>query len=218
MTLLRQDEGLLKRIEAYSLEDEAYWSFRGRSKRHHCHGLFQYPAMMIPEMQGELIDAVLEGDRNIRRVLDPFVGSGTTLGEAMCRGLDFLGIDINPLAILACEVKSGPLYIAKLKEKAELLLSSIKSDASNEIAVQFEGIDKWFTKDAQIQLSTIYRAIKMEPSKWARKVFWLSLSSTVRSVCNSRSSTYKLHVKTEEQIEATPSAIIEFEKKLLKNI
>ncbi|MED5325324.1 MAG: site-specific DNA-methyltransferase [Pseudomonadota bacterium] len=218
MTLLRQDEELLKRINAYSLEDEAYWSFKGRSKRHHCHGLFQYPAMMIPEMQGELLDAVLVGDRNIRRVLDPFVGSGTTLGEAMCRGLDFLGIDINPLAILACEVKCGPLYIAKLKEKAEHLLSLIKSDDSCEVAIQFDGIDKWFIKDAQIQLSAIHRAIKMEPSKWARKVFWLSLSSTVRNVCNSRSSTYKLHVKPEEQIEATPPAIIEFEKKLLKNI
>ncbi|HGF7238972.1 TPA: DNA methyltransferase, partial [Vibrio cholerae] len=102
--MLSCDKDLLKRIEEYSLKDEAYWSFKGRSKRHHCHGLLQYPAMMVPEMQGELIDAVLSEDRNVKRLFDPFVGSGTTLGEAMCRGLDFLGIDINPLAILACEV------------------------------------------------------------------------------------------------------------------
>ncbi|QLH61945.1 restriction endonuclease subunit M [Serratia symbiotica] len=218
MDVLNQDRGLLKRIEAYSLEDEAYWSFRGRSKRHHCHDLIQYPAMMIPEMQGELIDAVLEGDRNVRRVFDPFVGSGTTLGEAMCRGLDFLGIDINPLAILACEVKSGPLYTKKLNDKAALLINAIQNDESEKIAVSFEGIDKWFIKSAQIELSAIYRAIKAEPSKWARKIFWLSMSSTVRAVCNSRSSTYKLHIKTEEAIEATPSAREVFEKKLLKNI
>ncbi|MFT5546414.1 MAG: hypothetical protein ACI832_000553 [Rheinheimera aquimaris] len=213
-----RDRALLNRINAYSLEDEAYWSFRGRSKRQHCHGLLQYPAMMIPEMQGELIDAVLAEDRNVRRVLDPFVGSGTTLGEAMCRGLDFLGIDINPLAILACEVKSGPLYTAKLQEKADLVLDAAKKDSSAEIAVHFDGIDKWFTKSTQVELSAIYRAIKNEPSKWARKVFWLSLSSTVRTVCNSRSSTYKLHIKTEEKIKQTPSAIEEFEKKLNKNI
>ncbi|MCS4309704.1 hypothetical protein M2404_004081 [Rheinheimera pacifica] len=218
MNALNKDRDLLNRINAYSLEDEAYWSFRGRSKRHHCHGLIQYPAMMIPEMQGELIDAVLADDRNVRRVFDPFVGSGTTLGEAMCRGLDFLGIDINPLAILACEVKSGPLYTSKLKEKAELVLDAAKKDSSTEVAVKFDGIDKWFTQNTQVELSAIYRAIKNEPSKWARKVFWLSMSSTVRTVCNSRSSTYKLHIKPEEKIELTPSAIEEFEKKLRKNI
>ncbi|MCC8466265.1 site-specific DNA-methyltransferase [Photorhabdus bodei] len=218
MNALNQDRDLLKRIEAYSLEDEGYWSFKGRSKRHHCHGLIQYPAMMVPEMQGELIDAVLAGDRNVRRVFDPFVGSGTTLGETMCRGLDFLGIDINPLAILACEVKSGPLYIKKLMQKAELLLNAVKRDESTQIAVQFDGIDKWFIHNAQVELSAVYRAIQEEPSKWARKIFWLSLSSTVRAVCNSRSSTYKLHIKPEEDIEKTPSAIEEFEKKLKKNI
>jgi len=218
MNALNQDRDLLKRIEAYSLEDEAYWSFRGRSKRHHCHDLIQYPAMMVPEMQGELIDAVLESDRNVRRVFDPFVGSGTTLGEAMCRGLDFFGIDINPLSILACEVKSGPLYIKKLKEKSSTILEIIKNDTSTQIEVKFEGIDKWFIHNAQIELSAICRAIKNEPSKWARKIFWLSMSSTVRAVCNSRSSTYKLHIKTAEEIESTPSAIEVFEKKLLKNI
>lgn len=216
--MLDNDRELLRRIEAYSLEDETYWSFRGRSKRHHCHSLLQYPAMMVPEMQGELIDAVLAEDNNIQRVFDPFVGSGTTLGEALCRGLDFLGLDINPLAILACEVKSGPLYTKKLNEKLEHLLEVIKSDTSNEIAIQFDGIDKWFLNEVQIELSVIYRAIKSEPSKWARKIFWLSMASTVRSVCNSRSSTYKLHIKSEEQMESTPSAFQAFEKKLRKNV
>ncbi|MBQ4844888.1 DNA methyltransferase [Pseudoalteromonas sp. MMG005] len=200
------------------MEDKAYWSFKGRSKRHHCHSLLQYPAMMVPEMQGELIDAVLAEDRNVKRVFDPFVGSGTTLGEAMCRGLDFLGIDINPLAILACEVKSGPLYIKRLHEKFEGLLNSIKNDTSTEVAVEFDGIDKWFLVDIQIELSAIYRAIKAEPSKWARKIFWLAMASTVRAVCNSRSSTYKLHIKSDEQMESITSAIEVFEKKASKNI
>ena len=216
--MLGSDKELLKRIEAYSLEDETYWSFKGRSKRHHCHSLLQYPAMMVPEMQGELIDAVLAEDRNVKRVFDPFVGSGTTLGESMCRGLDFLGIDINPLAILACEVKSGPLYLKRLTEKFDDLFDVIEKDSSKEIAVEFDGINKWFLKDVQIELSVLYRAIKAEPSKWARKVFWLSMANTVRAVCNSRSSTYKLHIKSDEQMDSIPSPIQVFEKQLRKNI
>jgi DNA modification methylase len=172
---------------------------------------------MVPEMQGELIDAIQSVDENITTVFDPFVGSGTTMGESMMRGLDFVGHDINPLAILACEVKSGPLYVNKLNEKIENLLSVIEESEASEVAVNFKGIDKWFLKDVQLELSTIYVAIKAESSKWARKFFWLALSNTVRSTCNSRSSTYKLHIKSEEQIEKIGSAKKLFKRNLLKS-
>lgn len=214
---LNVDNTLIQKIAAYSLQDASYWSFKGRSKRNHCHGLIQYPAMMVPEMQGELIDAIQSVDSNITTVFDPFVGSGTTMGESMMRGLDFVGHDINPLAILACEVKSGPLYVNKLNEKIDCLLSAIEQVNSSEVAVSFKGIDKWFLKEVQLELSTIYLAIKAEPSKWARKIFWLALSNTVRSTCNSRSSTYKLHIKSEEQIEKIGSAKDIFKKNLLKS-
>ncbi|WP_445945868.1 hypothetical protein [Shewanella sp.] len=214
---LNVDNTLIQNIAAYSLQDASYWSFKGRSKRNHCHGLIQYPAMMVPEMQGELIDAIQSVDSNITTVFDPFVGSGTTMGESMMRGLDFVGHDINPLAILACEVKSGPLYVNKLNEKIDRLLSAIEQFNSSEVAVSFKGIDKWFLKEVQLELSTIYLEIKAEPSKWARKIFWLALSNTVRSTCNSRSSTYKLHIKSEEQIGKIGSAKDIFKKNLLKS-
>ncbi len=61
-------------------------------------------------------------------------------------------------------------------------------------------------------------AIKAEPSKWARKIFWLALSNTVRSTCNSRSSTYKLHIKSEEQIEKIGSPEEIFKRNVLKSV
>ncbi|MGU5583317.1 hypothetical protein [Aeromonas hydrophila] len=191
---------------------------KGRSDRQHCHALIQYPAMMVPQMQGELIDVIRSEDRDIKTVFDPFVGSGTTLGESMMRGLDFVGHDINPLAILACEVKSGPLFTKKLEEKATNLLFHIENNTNDTVAVNFPGIDKWFIPNVQLELSAIYLAIKSEPSKWARKIFWLALSNTVRATCNSRSSTYKLHIKSEEQIDKVGSPKEIFKKNILKSI
>ncbi|EJA3101289.1 site-specific DNA-methyltransferase [Vibrio vulnificus] len=217
MNIATKDTTLINKIKAYSLTDDTYWSFKGRSTRQHFHALIQYPAMMVPEMQGELIDAIQSVDQNVKTVFDPFVGSGTTLGESMIRGLDFVGHDINPLAILACEVKSGPLYTRKLQEKIERLLNTIKDSNPTEVALSFRGIDKWFLPEVQLELSAIYQAIKSEPSKWARKIFWLALSNTVRSTCNSRSSTYKLHIKSEEQIEKIGSPKQIFEKNILKS-
>lgn len=217
MNIATKDATLINKIKTYSLTDDTYWSFKGRSTRQHFHALIQYPAMMVPEMQGELIDAIQSVDQNVNTVFDPFVGSGTTLGESMIRGLDFVGHDINPLAILACEVKSGPLYTRKLQEKIERLLNTIKDSNPTEVALSFRGIDKWFLPEVQLELSAIYQAIKSEPSKWARKIFWLALSNTVRSTCNSRSSTYKLHIKSEEQIEKIGSPKQIFEKNILKS-
>ncbi|HAS6038058.1 TPA: site-specific DNA-methyltransferase [Vibrio vulnificus] len=217
MNIATKDTTLINKIKTYSLTDDTYWSFKGRSTRQHFHALIQYPAMMVPEMQGELIDAIQSVDQNVKTVFDPFVGSGTTLGESMIRGLDFVGHDINPLAILACEVKSGPLYTSKLQEKIERLLNTIKDSNPTEVALSFRGIDKWFLPEVQLELSAIYLAIKSEPSKWARKIFWLALSNTVRSTCNSRSSTYKLHIKSEEQIEKIGSPKQIFEKNILKS-
>ncbi|MDM2995495.1 MULTISPECIES: DNA methyltransferase [unclassified Citrobacter] len=218
MSDIEKDNMLLNKVTSSSKGDKAYWSFKGRAKRQYCHALIQYPAMMVPAMQGELIDAVLEIDSNITSIIDPFVGSGTTLGEAMCRGLDFVGIDINPLSILACEVKSGPLYIEAFKEKCHILLEKVRSDIRVDVAVQITNIDKWFTKEVQLALSKIYRAIQSENSKWARKIFWLCMSNTVRTVCNSRGSTFKLHIKSIEQIGNTPNTLDVFTKNIEKTI
>src|SRR5258708_40165961 len=102
------DQSLRTRLESLSTTDGEYWAFRGNSKRGHAHAFFQYPAMMVPQMQGELIRAVAEVKPGLNSAFDPYVGSGTTLTESMLQGLRFTGWDINPLAALLCIAKSGP--------------------------------------------------------------------------------------------------------------
>ncbi|MNJ41573.1 DNA methylase [compost metagenome] len=195
------DEQIISQITSLGELDKEYWSFSRRSKRTHCHGFIKYPAMMVPEMQGELIDIFLKHKPSIKSVFDPFVGSGTTMGEAMVRGLDFQGIDINPLAILACETKSDVFYISSLEEKISELNARLGNDKRDTVDVEFPKINKWFIPRVQLELSKIRRAIMVEPSKWARRFFWVALSDTVRGACNSRTSTYKLHIKPQDELE-----------------
>ena len=49
-------------------------------------------------------------------VFDPFMGSGTTLGEAHKLGLTALGRDINPVAVESVRVALGRLQAAPLEE------------------------------------------------------------------------------------------------------
>jgi adenine-specific DNA methylase len=102
------DRTLKADLESLSQEDLEYWSFRGKAARQHAHAYFQYPAMMVPRMQGELISSVLRAAPETKNLFDPFVGSGTVMTEAMTQGLNFNGQDINPLAILISRSKVGP--------------------------------------------------------------------------------------------------------------
>lgn len=193
-----------------------FWSFKGTSKRVGAHTLIQYPAMMVPSLQGCLIDTILTHS-NINSMLDPFVGSGTTLTEAMARGIDFTGVDINPLAGLSCLVKSGPYFTDALKDKSEQLYNVILSKSrSGRIKVRsFPGVDKWFHKSTSVDLEVISRSISEEPSKWARRVFWLALSRTVRKVSNSRLSTYKLHKRPDVDLSLYRDAKTSFKDEVL---
>lgn len=201
-----------------NIDNPDYWAFRGNSKRHHCHSFILYPAMMVPQMQGEIIDAALNSNPDIQSVLDPFVGSGTTLGETIFRGLNFGGIDINPLAILACKVKAQSGSTIVLEKKSKQLFERINRNHNKVVNVQFSSLEKWFMPRVQIELSRIKSEIENEPTLWVRRFFWLALAETVRLTSNSRLSTYKLHVMKPEDINKIPSPVQVFTSILNKNL
>src|SRR5207245_6371932 len=89
------DAQLRSNLGAFSVASPNYWAYMGRDLRAFTHAYFQYPAMMVPAMQGDLLDALIDLNIGIEAVLDPFVGSGTVMTEAMLRGLHFGGQDVN---------------------------------------------------------------------------------------------------------------------------
>lgn len=160
--------------------------------------MFHYPAMMVPQMQGAILDLIRLAKPDAKRVLDPFVGSGTTLVEAMMRGLDFEGVDINPLAILVSTAKANLVAHAELVQSSDRIKARIQVDRDTSYFARFDNQHKWFTKSASIALSRIARAIEQERDQDTRRVFWVVLARVVRAVCNSRTSTYKLHTKSDD--------------------
>lgn len=198
LTHCNKDADLKKSLEALGSCGPDYWSFKGNSHRDFSHGFFQYPAMMVPQMVRVVLEKICEVHPEIKIVNDPFVGSGTILTEAILRGLDFTGRDINPLAILLCQTKMGPFFPGALKGKVETLVSGFESDHDRTIEVHFPNQDKWFSKEAQVDLSRIFRGIKSETSLWARRFFWVAMAETSRLVSNTRTSTFKLHIREEE--------------------
>ncbi|MCM0607845.1 MAG: site-specific DNA-methyltransferase [Ideonella sp. WA131b] len=102
------------------------------------HNFYRYPARFSPKLVRAAIDAFTEpGDL----VLDPFVGGGTTLVEAMVSGRHAIGTDISSLATFVSEVKTT-IYceddLAKLQRWCEGIGDGINIWEPVEIDAHYE--------------------------------------------------------------------------------
>lgn len=209
---------LKEKFNILTLESEDHWDYRGtnNSERDYVHGFCTYPAMMVPKMQREMLGVCLENlQGSAPCLLDPFAGSGTILVEGMLRGLDIVGIDINPLAILLCKVKTTILDPAILSEKSSQLVDRITVLDKVQLH-QFNGINKWFTTQAIADLSRIRSAIIGEKEMDYRRFFWAAFCEIVRIVSNSRDCTYKLHIKEKNEIDSYDKDAIDLFKTALQ--
>lgn len=77
------------------------------------HNFYRYPARFSPVFARRVIEVFSEpGDW----IIDPFVGGGTTLVEAVASGRNALGIDISSLAKFVCKAKTLILTDRDVKE------------------------------------------------------------------------------------------------------
>lgn len=74
------------------------------------HQFYRYPARFSPTFAGAVIEMFSRpGDL----VLDPYMGGGTTVIEALVRGRRVVGTDINSLAVFIAKVKSRNLSVGE---------------------------------------------------------------------------------------------------------
>lgn len=213
------DDLLRAEIARLTESDEQLWSSPYRDMRESVHAFFQYPAMMIPVVQRRLIEVITNVQDGIKCMLDPFVGAGTTLTAAMYKGLDCYGQDINPLAVLLSRSKTGPFFYDALSRRTLEVIEAARADASQEVAVDFPNLDKWFRRDVAIELSRLKRAILCESQTWARRFMWITLAETIRLTGNDRTSTYKLHIRPADEIASRDLLPIDiFSELILRNL
>lgn len=206
------DELIRNEIDELTEENNQIWSSPDHDRREYVHGFFQYPAMMVPVVQKKLIEIILSSKPTITRVLDPFMGSGTSLVACMENGLDCYGQDINPLAVLVSKTRTGPFYFAAIARKKESFFASIAEDRFTRKEARFSGLQKWFKDDVIQELSKIVRAIRREETPAIRRFYWVLLAETVRLTSNDRTSTFKLHSRPLDEIEERDLSPIEYFK------
>ena len=103
------------------------------------HGLFPYRGKFHPQMVKALLNAM--GLHQGEIVLDPMMGSGTTLIEAATMGIDSIGYDVSPLCSLMAQAKIDglsidPLKLSRVVDDQALLIRSFTQFETHPVTIE----------------------------------------------------------------------------------
>lgn len=93
--------------------------FHGKNSTYASHDLHSFPAKFPPQLPRKFIEWLTDPEDC---VLDPMVGSGTTVLEAFLLGRRGIGFDIDPLALRLCKAKVTPAALKEVSEAGYLIL------------------------------------------------------------------------------------------------
>ena len=167
----------------------------GKQVSYATHGIHRYPAKFIPQIPRFCIECYSkEGDT----VLDPFMGSGTTLLESFITGRHSLGVDIHPLARLIAKVKVTPVDPKRLETMGDTLLAEIRADRADNAdwVPEIPNRDHWFKPEVLRELATVKKHVWSLRKGDAQDFFKICLSSIIRKMSNSDSDSLIPEVTT----------------------
>lgn len=158
------------------------------------HSLHRFPAKYIPQVPQWALKNYTDSESV---VWDPFMGSGTTLVEALGFVNQSFGTDIDPLARLIGRAKTGNFSISRLTS----LAANLQVDRLPPVASCFlpmngvKNITHWFSERSWYDLCRIYVAIeKLDCESCEREFFFAVFSSILRWVSNADDQTQKTYV------------------------
>ena len=153
--------------------------FHGEITNYASHNFHSFPAKFPPQIPKKFIQELTNsGDT----VLDPMVGSGTTILEAFLAGRRAIGFDIDPLALILSKVKVTPASKDELRIIGETILSNAKlalerePEKTEKILNEYwdpktkEFIDYWFAPQTQLELFVLIEEIKKLTDQTAKRL------------------------------------------------
>lgn len=194
----------------------------GRKVSYATHGIHRYPSKFIPQIPRLCLERYSRpGDR----VLDPFMGSGTTLLETVLLSREAIGLDVHPLARLIAKVKLTPLDPGTVAREAARLKPAIAADRAANAAwiPEIPNRDHWFRPRVLRDLATIKKHVSALPPGPLRDFFSVCFSSVIRRVSNSDDDSLIPEVtsfqqRLEAQGKASPAPIPTFQAAVLARI
>lgn len=165
------------------------WDFHDSTTENDAHNIHPFPAKFIGQIPRKILSLfpVAPGTA----VLDPFCGSGTTLLEAQSAGYDFVGVDLNPIAVLISQVKiDGPQPKGVDAVRSAATAARSRYESGEYVVPDIPRLSHWFQPEVARAMTCIKEAIReAECTEQVRNFLRLSLSAITVRVSNQESET-----------------------------
>ena len=219
----------VSRFDALRTVLSADLDFHGTDGSYGSHAWHPFPAKFPPQLPEFMIERLsLPGDI----ILDPMLGSGTTLVEAVRLGRRAVGCDIDPLARMIAAAKLAPIDPSDALETGLTVMSAAESDCREDVRklrqafeLRFDEktwnfIDYWFLPQHQLELLSLLQRIEALPQSGTREFLMVVFSSTIIAKSGGVSLARDLaHTRPHRDTEKVPgSAFVEFAKRLERNV
>ncbi|HPD24980.1 MAG TPA: class I SAM-dependent methyltransferase [Bacteroidales bacterium] len=194
LTMIIKEPEVNYQVTPNKIIDES-WDFRKANTKEYTHCFHTYPAMMIPQVARRIIENF---GKNANILFDPYCGSGTSLVEANLCGINAIGTDINPLALLIATAKTTKIDIQRLDlflYDFNNFIFSINFQVDNIKSViipEVRNIDYWFSKNTQKKLGIILGYIENINDISIKNFFKVAFSETVREASFAKNGEFKL--------------------------
>lgn len=171
------------------------WSFEKDDTSYLTHNIHRYSGKYIPQIARTLIEKLTNpGDI----IVDPFVGSGTTLLEAMILNRRSVGIDLNPLACLIAKAKTTIIAEEELRTNLTQhldLVHTCVSHANGQLSFSSKRsplreyfdtpvFHKWFQHSVLVELQAIKSSILEIRCPHIRNICEVAFSDILRERSN----------------------------------
>ena len=166
------------------------------------HGFVRYYGKFPSTIAGQLLQQYPAPRNGI--LIDNFSGSGTSLVEAARRGIQSIGIDINPVAVLAGRVKTRIYNITKLRKDIDLINAQLNKDLQS-IQVSIPNDDylhKWFFQESISEIIRLKQAILSLKEEIDADFFALAFFSIIRRVSKAYDGEVRPHINKTKKIRS----------------
>lgn len=162
--------------------------FHKYSSSYASHNFHSFPAKFPPQLPFQFIIDLTEPNDV---VLDPMVGSGTTVLEALLSGRKGIGFDIDPLAIMISKVKTTPLkpdeligYYREILKNAKNQIARESKELEQTLLTRWDSktkqfVDNWFAQEVQLELLALVLQISQIENDSIRTFFELAFSAII---------------------------------------
>src|SRR5262249_8065941 len=201
-------------------------NFHGEDSSYASHDVHAFAAKFPPQLPRAFICGLTApGDV----VLDPMMGSGTTIVEALLEARRAIGLDIYPLALRVSQAKTVPMRTDGIRDIGLKVISQAQDFLSGHSIERLmqkfdsrtkEFIDYWFYPNTQRELAALALSIRTVDVSLVRCFLELTFSSIIVTKSGGVSRARDLaHSRPHLDKEKNPkNALRQFSLRLQKNI